>query len=186
MRQPSPTSLLERPPAAGPHVQVDLASGWTGAWRTGSAAGELRPLRRATAALAVAALLMTLLVVRILPDGQTSPHALVARPLNLTIAWLDLRLGLGHEASGAQRAVTSDPGLTTSVGRLGARWLAERGTPAERLTWAGRLAGRDEADRPLLQAAVIHAWCSGRPELRREATAVARRAGLQLPRRPAC
>ena len=148
---------------------------------TGLAADELRPLRRVTAALAVGALLVTLLAVRLLPGGESSPHAFIARPLNLTIAWLDLRLELGHEDAGALRAVSADPGLRTPVGRLGARWLAEHGTLAERLAWSGRLAGREAADRPLLQAAVTTAWCSGQPNLRRQAVAAARREHLTVP-----
>jgi hypothetical protein len=142
---------------------------------------EPRRLRRATAALAVSALLLTLLAGRIAPAGDLSAHELVARPLNLVMAWIDLHAGLGHEALGATRAVTTDPGLGTAVGRQGARWLAANGTPAERLAWAGRLAGRDSADRPLLAAAVTAAWCGGDPALRRQAAAVAKREHLEVP-----
>jgi hypothetical protein len=142
---------------------------------------EPRRLRRATAALAVAALLLTLLAGRIAPSGDLSAHELVARPLNLGMAWIDLHAGLGHEALGATRAVTTDPGLGTAVGRQGARWLAAHGTLAERLAWAARLAGRDRAERPLLAAAVTAAWCGGQPEQRRQAAAIAKRERLPVP-----
>jgi hypothetical protein len=147
---------------------------------------EPRRLRRATAALAVTALLLTLLAGRIAPAGDSSAHELVARPLNLVLAWIDLHAGLGHEALGAARAVTTDPGLGTAVGRDGAHWLAANGTPAERLAWAARLAGRDSAERPLLAAAVGAAWCAGDPALRRQAAAIAKREHLPLPKRSPC
>jgi hypothetical protein len=150
----------------------------------------LMHLRRLAVTLAVGALVVGLVVIRLAPQGGDSPHELLARPLNLAIAWADLNLDLGSEAAGAVRAVTADPELDTPVGRHGAHWLATGGSPDQRLTWATRLARRNPTARPLLQAAIETARCAHDPGLRKRARAVAKAERLPLTsppmRRPPC
>jgi hypothetical protein len=118
----------------------------------------------------VAALLLTVVALRLIPEP---PHNMVARPLNLAIAWADLNLDLGATGQGAVRAVSVDPELHTLVGRQGARWLAASGTDAERLRWSAALAAREGSARSLLQAAVDEGACSPDPKVRRDALRLA-------------
>ena len=139
-------------------------------------------------ALVVAVTLLAIMLTasRIAPDSAASPRGLLASGTNLVIAAADLNLRLGHEADGATRAVAVDPGLVTPIGRQGARWLAVGGTSAERLRWAYALARQDDADRDLLQAAVLDAACSPDRAVRTEAKLIANAEGLTLPGRKAC
>ena len=135
---------------------------------------------------AVAALTLMLLIFRLIPEGAASPHGIMVRTANLAIAAADLNMGLGHEASGAARAVATDPGLATPIGRQGARWLAANGAPAERLTWAFALVRSDPSELPLLQAAVTVAACSPDRKVRAEAARIASARQLEFPGRRTC
>jgi hypothetical protein len=129
------------------------------------------------------ALLAVALVATHLPAGdQIGLRQPVADVLNTAIAWSDLNLGLWPR-QGAARAVRLDPTLRTDLGRQGARWFAIHGTLRERLRWAGVLARRDRAARPLLQDAAGAALCSSDRRLRVAAVTALRKARLPTPQK---
>jgi hypothetical protein len=140
-----------------------------------------RSYRRRIAGLALWLLAATLLSAHLTAGSGNGLRGPVADSLNMAIAWSDLNLGLAPRL-GAHRAVQLDPTLGTGLGRQGARWLARNGTVSERLRWAGALARRDPAERPLLRRAANAARCSDNPKLRAAARAALIKAGLRPPR----
>jgi len=131
-------------------------------------------VRRLLTVLAVGLVLVSLQTSRLVAGDDGGPRRLLADPLNRAIAWADLNLQLSPRM-GAVRAVRLDPELRGGLGRQGARWLAEHGTPRERLRWSLALATRDPAELRLLRAAVGAGLCSPDRKVRKAAAAAAKR-----------
>jgi hypothetical protein len=147
--------------------------------------GRLRRLlvRRLLTILAIGLVLVSLQGSRLVAGDDGGPRRLLADPLNRAIAWADLNLQLSPRM-GAVRAVRLDPELRGGLGRQGARWLAEHGTPRERLRWSLALATRDPAELRMLRAAVGAGLCSPDRKVRKAAAAAAKRL-RQLAKDPA-
>jgi hypothetical protein len=141
--------------------------------------------RRHLTVLALLLLASTVAYAYFTADHSQSLRGPIAHSLNTVIAWSDLNLGLSPRL-GAQRAVQLDPTLRTRLGRQGARWLAGNGTLSQRLRWAGTLARRDPAERPLLRRAASTARCSTNPKLRAAARAALKQARLPIPKPRPC